>query len=163
VVLSSASSLIGQSEGTMYAEVVFRGGLVALPLPSGNRQIFSISDNTTANRVAIFIPDTTIDPTGTIRGFIQAATGGTVLNAGTATAGIMSAKIALAYKSGDYALYVNGVLTASGSSAFSFGASLTKVVIGARQDVAFQFNDHIRSVALFPTRLANATLETLTT
>jgi len=153
-VSGAVSGAIGQTEGTIYAEVTFAGGLTSRPT---TRQIMNISDGTDNNRVAIYIADNTT----IIFGFIT-ANGSNLLNNGASFAGVASAKIAIAYKSADYAIYVNGVVAASGTTAFSFATTLNQVTIGSRHNLINQLNDRIRAAALYTTRLTNAQLAALT-
>jgi len=153
-VSGAVSGSIGQTEGTIYAEVTFAGGLSSRP----TRQIMNISDGTDNNRAAIYIDNNTT----TIYGFIT-ANGSNVFNNGTSFAGVTSAKIAIAYKSANYAIYVNGVVAASGTTAFSFATTLNQVTIGSRHNFIGQFNDRIRAAALYTTRLTDEQLQALTT
>jgi hypothetical protein len=88
----------------------------------------------------------------------SAATG---LGSAALTAGIF--KVAIAYKSGDTTFYINGTqVGATQTQTFTF-AALTKINIGVnRADNALFFNDRIRAVALYTTRLTNAELASLT-
>jgi hypothetical protein len=152
-VSGAVSGSIGQQSGTIYAEVAFRGGLAS----GANRHILNVSDGTDNNRASIYIDINTT----TIYGFIT-ANGSNLFNLGASFAGIASAKIALAYKSGDYAIYVNGSLAASGTTAFSFAASLSQATLGSRHNLINQLNDRIRAAALYTTRLTNDELQSLT-
>jgi hypothetical protein len=150
VSLASASSVIGQSAGTIYFEFNSRvtGGSVA------KRGVY-LTDGTNNNRIAI--GKTTDDKIEAL------VTTGGVMQANIATAINQSGvfKCALAYALNDFALYVNGAqvgVDASGTVPATSTFDLGQVVSGGQN-----FNDHIRSVALFPTRLDNATLATLTT
>ena len=73
-------------------------------------------------------------------------------------------KIAIAYKSGDSVLYINGVQTQQITSAFSFTASLSSVIFNPS---AFYFaqphSATYNQAVIFPTRLTNAELAALTT
>jgi hypothetical protein len=70
-------------------------------------------------------------------------------------------KMAVAYANNDVAFYINGVQIGTDTSVTIPACS--KVNIGSRGSDDTNFiNDHVRSVALFPTRLANATLASLT-
>jgi hypothetical protein len=83
----------------------------------------------------------------------------------TTTTGFITAnsiyKIALGYKSGEFALYVNGTQVATSSAARTIGG-LTTVRLGS-YSTSFIFNDRIRAAALYTTRLTNAELQSLTT
>jgi hypothetical protein len=153
VSLTGASSLIGQSEGTLYAEVNLTniaGSRILVIKPSGidTANFIEISKGASANQIQarILVSPSTI--------FNQTV---------SAVAGIN--KVAFAYKSGQIALYVNGVSASTSTSSFTVGVTLSEINIGHTTSfgasVAF-LNDHVRSVALFPTRLENATLASIT-
>jgi hypothetical protein len=69
-------------------------------------------------------------------------------------------KLAIGYATNDVAFYANGVSVGTDVSATIPATSI--VSIGSAGSGGVQFNGWIRSVALFPTRLANATLASLT-
>ena len=70
-------------------------------------------------------------------------------------------KIALAYKSGDYALYIDGVqVGVSASTVYPVGA-LTRYVLNNAQ--YGELGDGYNQAILFPTSLTNAELQALTT
>jgi hypothetical protein len=69
-------------------------------------------------------------------------------------------KVAFAYKLNDYQLYVNGVDRGADTSAGV--PAMNTIQLGNFATVA-QFNDRIRSAALYTTRLTNAQLAALTT
>jgi hypothetical protein len=151
VSLTGASSLIGQTEGTVYAEVQISA--------FGNAGVFfSVSDATTNNRIQLYkFTD------AKIRADRISATQSTLTSIATDVVSAGMFKVAFAYKTGDSALFINGVqIGSTATQTFTFGA-MGRIDIGARFDSTQIFNDHIRSVALFPTRLANATLQALTT
>ena len=156
-VSGAVSGSIGQTEGTIYAEVDITTKTAGL---NGN-QLIDIS----------FDADT--------RMFIRRQDGSTLfqvrLRVGGANvvdrqlinipAGV--AKIALGYKSGDNAIYVNGtnVLTGAGlTNAFTIVNQFNKVDLGHLSGTAnSQFNDRIRAAAFYTTRITDAELATLTT
>jgi hypothetical protein len=146
---TGVSGFIGQTEGVLYLE------FLASQLGAGFSR-FNISDGTAnnwlfigknanklrgfvrSNNVTIFDNDATILPTGSI-------------------------KCAIAYKSGDCALFINGSLIASGTTAFSFTASLNSIHTGNQAVTANTDSGLFRAVAIYPTRLTNAQLASLTT
>ena len=146
------SSLIGQTEGTLYAEInitTFNNGV-----------FFSINDGTSANRIQMYkFTDNKIycDRTSATQSGATSLGGtGSALSVGTY-------KVAFAYQSGNSYLYINGAQVGATSAAtFTFG-SMGKVNIGSRFDDTSIFNDRIELATLFPTRLTNAQLATLTT
>jgi hypothetical protein len=154
VTLSGAvSGCIGQTEGTIYAEVDIR--------TSGNTAgIFVISDNTNTNRVYLYKLGTNNRIYAERQSATESATS-TLQTSGSITAGIY--KIAIAYKSGDTALFVNGVQAGStNTDTFTMG-SVFKLNVGSNRAEATQFNDRIRAAALYTTRLTDSELAALTT
>jgi hypothetical protein len=152
ITLSGAvSGCIGQTEGTIYAEVDIRTfanvGMIA-----------TISDGTGSNRVDVYKFTDSKIYFDRISSTQSAATG---LGSAVLTAGIF--KVAVAYKSGDTTMYINGTqVGTTQTQTFTF-SSLTKINIGVnRADTALFFNDRIRSAALYTTRLTNAELAALT-
>jgi len=153
ITLGSASSLIGQTEGTLYVEVDWR-------LATGTNQLLLIaSDGTSDNRVHIYN-----------------TTGGNLLmqlNAnsisqtvqGVSSSGFSGIqKIAFAYKTDDFELYRNGSSISSDTSgSLAALATLTDIDLGQFFDATLQANMWIRAVALYPTRLSDAEAQALTT
>jgi hypothetical protein len=149
ITLSSASSLIGQTEGTVFAEVnVSRLGVEGY--------ILRVDDGSTSNIFSIRKLTT-----NEIRAVLTATTSSGTVNLSSATVTTGVVKIAYAYKSGEIAISVNGVAPVTVAGTFSFGTALSRISVGANAGSG-EWNDTIRSFALFPTRLANATLQSLT-
>jgi len=153
IYLTSASSLIGQTEGTMFIEVDWQ-------LATGTEQrLLSANDGTTNNRVDIF------KNTGDELVMFARVDGDTKTNQGessTAYSGIQ--KIAFAYADADFELYRNGSSISSDTvGSLAALATLTDIDIGQRFDANFQANMWIRAVALFTTRLSDPECEDLTT
>ena len=154
IYLTSASSLIGQTEGTLFVEVDWQETLGAF------QEILYVSDGTGANRVVIY-------NNRDVRELRMLATANsvTVTNQGessTAYAGIQ--KIAFAYKTDDFELYRNGSsISTDTSGSLASLATLPDVDFGQRFDSANQANMWIRAVALFTTRLSDPECEALTT
>jgi hypothetical protein len=146
------SALIGQTEGTLFAEVDFSGGLKSQPI----RHIFNISDGTDNNRLNIFIGDSSTE----ISFYLQ--TPSSIITAGLSLPNITKAKIAAAYKSGSSVLYINGVLAVSFTDSFAFAASLGQVTLGTRQNFTNELGDGVNQALLFKTRLTNDQLAELT-
>ena len=71
-------------------------------------------------------------------------------------------KMAFAYKSGDSALYVNGVLKQATSASLSYG-TLPNFYLGNEAGGSQCNTNPIKQTLLFKTRLSNAELATLTT
>jgi len=156
VTLSGAvSGCIGQTEGTLYAEIVAQ--------PYNNASfpaILQVDDGADSQRFAIFI-----HASGGIRVRLNASginLGIDSTNPATLVVG-QTYKIAAAFGfNGSQALYINGVFQVSGSvTAGPFTAALNRVMLGHRGGISSPFL--IRSAALYTTRLTNAELATLTT
>jgi hypothetical protein len=150
-VSGAVSGSIGQTEGTVYAEVDIRN-------LARETYLIRIDEGAAANVISLRKLDTNL-----IRTAITAPTTSGTLNISSAafTAGIV--KIAFAYKSGEIALSVNGATALTANGTFSFAASLNRITLGSNASASSEFNDRIRAVALYTTRLTNAELATLTT
>ncbi len=149
--LSSVSGLIGQTEGTLYAEVD-----VSKLLGTVVRGMLTISNNTTANRIQIGFTGASAN---TIRVIYS---GASTLNYNFAitTTGIY--KIAFAYSASSTAFYVNGSLV-SALGGNSFSASVGNVYLGSVFDGTSALNDRISAAAIYTSRLSNSELAQLTT
>jgi hypothetical protein len=161
VSLTGASSLIGQTGGTLYVEAELPSyvlGPVSSVLlginASGNNDIFNNGIHIGLQGGVITQPRFRVASAG-------AETANIAMLAGQ-PAGIY--KFAGAYASNDAAFYANGVqvgtdatvTVGANSEIYMNTAAISPVT--SRQQVAW-----LRSVALFPTRLANATLASITT
>jgi hypothetical protein len=152
--LTSASSLIGQTEGTLYFEGTMRAYLTG---GSNYRALLSIDGSGGTIRILR-------EPTSDDKFFAEKIGGSGVLyiSSGSVTG---TFKCALAYKNNDYELYVNGVSKGFDTSA---GVPSPFDEIGLGQDLTVAgsariWNDHIRAVALYPKRLSDAECIALTT
>ena len=159
IYLTSASSLIGQTEGTMFVEVDWNGtgvdGLAGI--------LLSINDGSTNNRVVIYRRTSTSPDELSM---LTQVNGGSLVVDGedlSAYTGIQ--KFAAAYANNDQKMFRNGSEIASTSTSTT-GFSMTNVDFGAL-DIGSgadnQANMWIRAVALFTTRLSDAECEALTT
>ena len=150
-VSGAVSGSIGQTEGTIYAEVDVR------TFTNGNR-IVCLSDGTSDNRIIL-----QEGANSTLQAIVTNATSGVVdiSTASGRTAGIY--KIAIGYKQNDFAVYVNGSQT--GTDNTGGVPACNQIFIGKIETTATtnQFNDRIRAAALYTTRLTNAELAALTT
>jgi hypothetical protein len=148
------SSLIGQTEGTMFFD-------------------FNLTNvNAQANRVLLYIMSSGNPPTNGIRLEMNSTSGLFAVlrsnNANTLTTGPVSLfagnnKIALGYKSGEIAIYVNGSQVITSTTTFSFTTSVDKVALENSTAGANILSDGVNQAALFPTRLTNAQLAEITT
>jgi len=148
ITLGSASSLIGQTEGTLYVEVDWRAGQI--------QYLLDINDNN-LNRVIIFV-------SGNLTMFLR-ADGADIVNQGVSASGFSGIqKIAFAYKTDSFELYRNGSsISSSTSGSLAALGTLTDIDLGQGLGAAYQANMHIRAVALYPKRLSDAEAQALTT
>jgi hypothetical protein len=146
---TGVSGFIGQTEGTIYAEVDFRAIGQA-------RRVLCLSGNSISNRIIIGF-----EANNNLR--ILVTTGGALqFNSDTLrTTGIY--KIAVGYAVNDFVLYVNGSQVATGSSGTI--PACNSVFLGKQEDSNpnLLLNDRIRAAAIYPTRLTNSELSALTT
>jgi hypothetical protein len=153
----SISSLIGQTEGTIFGQLSFPN-LGAL----GGSSYLYITDGSFTN--SVIIGREPASPNSKLFFYIDAG-GSNVLNntANNLQSGFV--KMALAYKSGNWAAYLNGTLVASGTSTFTFSANMTRFGIGTNDGSITSMGDSMiaSQAVLFPTRLTNAELASLTT
>jgi hypothetical protein len=147
VSLTGASSLIGQTEGTIFIDMT-----IVSPQTTPSR-FLEIADGTASNRITIIA-----GASNSIRCIIT--TGGVAQTDLTSGSGNTNAKVAIAYATDDIIGYLNGSSFESDTSATI--PALSTVNIGSNTLGGNPMNGWIRSVALFPTRLANATLASLT-
>ena len=145
------SSLIGQTEGTLYGEFRLQtatGGSAYLGLTSGSFSNFILLGKEAPNKLVFGI---------------RANGSNIIFNSSTALTSDY-VKCAIAYKSGSWAAYLNGNLMFSGTNTFTFSAALNTLGFGSTGDFA-SLNDkmEIKSTAIFKTRLSNTELATLTT
>jgi hypothetical protein len=147
---TGVSGFIGQTEGTLYAEVDLRDINTAV-----SRRVIAVHDGTGNNLIQI--------NTLTTNSRLQAS----ITTAGASQAGFTTTpsysgvvKIALAYALNDVAFYVNGVQIGTDLSATI--PALSQVNLGCAVGGVAQLNDRIRAAAIYPTRLSNAELAALT-
>jgi hypothetical protein len=148
---TSATALIGQTEGTLFVEVT--DWQLAL-----DTLLFSVSDGTFDNYLQI----STNSVTGNLQSVIFTGGVATSLGITTPTVG-QTVKIAVAYKLNDYALYVNGVQIGTLTSKAA-PSSLTRTDVGSLAWISsgLQPRPKIAQTLLFKTRLTNAQLAELT-
>jgi hypothetical protein len=139
------SSLIGQTEGTLFMEVdIFDDGTARRTM---------LSDGTETNRIIVTF-------TGGFIQFLNITTGTFVEIFGALPSGT-NFKVAAAYKQNDFVLYVNG--TQIGSNTSGNIPPLSQINIGADRTLVLIEKSLYKSVALWPTRLTNTQLAQLTT
>ena len=149
-VTGAVSGSIGQTEGTIYVEVVntlvasYAEGYVYRVFADANNEIWARKEgggNTYSFRWRANSQNTT---------FLNVAVPNGVN------------KIAFGYKSGDTALFLNGSQVATtNTDVRAFSVNPTTIALGSTSSGQF-FNDRIRAAALYTTRLTNAELAALT-
>jgi len=150
-VSGAVSGSIGQTEGTIYLDFSTIVG-------TNSNVIFTLGDSGSGqNRLRILG-----NPGRELR-FLFQLNGGAIQYDFTRTGAVTSLtdfKIAIAYKSGDIAVAINGVLVNTASSGLTFNGPLNSVELSAAT-VGF-LTQRYRAVALHTTRLTNADLVLLT-
>ena len=147
----NVSGSIGQTEGSIYAEVNIQKLL-------GTTQRAFVDIGQAGNRLFLGYGNGLTDQ---IRFLLQTSGGGLVdFQSATTTTGTI--RIAVGYKNNDSAMYVNGVKVSPVSNG-SFTASLsglTQLSIGSSFSVGetHYLNDRINAVALYATRLSDDAL-----
>jgi len=139
------SSLIGQTQGTIFLDFDFTN-------ISGTQVVFSIHDSANNKRLEIWANNSILY--GFIGGSVNITIGSLSISNGRH-------KVALAYKqSGDHAFYIDGVQIGTSATAYTI-AALTAL----RYDywaTGFPPTAGVRQTLLFPTRLTNTQLQSLT-
>jgi hypothetical protein len=141
------SSLIGQTEGTVFVEVNYTN--------TGTDQTFvSISDGTLNNRISLSynLILNCLNAFVRVGGSTQA-----LMTSATSPAGGIK-KIALAYKLNDYSLYINGTEVALDSSALV--PTCSRIDVGSLLATGVEYP--VNQALLFKTRLTPAQLAELT-
>jgi len=148
ITLSGAvSGCIGQTEGTIYLETN--------ALISGSSDLFCFARATT-NTVSI-----SKNSSNRIQATVY--TSGLVLNIAASATVSGNLKIAVAYKTGDSALYINGVQIGTSSTAFSFAAALTQININPTGFFEGNGNQRVSTLSIYTSRLTDTQLAALTT
>jgi len=146
---TTASGVIGQTEGTIYMEVA---------VYSANKEIFSISSGS-VNGEAIRIQTNADGRLGAIAlvssSQVITTSSINVLNLG------QFYKVAFAYKLNDYTLYIDGVVQTLTNVTGGVPVNMNKAVF-ARPNDSFIQDQRVRATALYPTRLTDTQLALLT-
>jgi len=141
---TTATALIGQSEGTIYLEV---------DAPNPSQQVFAIGSGAT-NSLHIYKIASNL-----YRVSINGQSGGGSFDLTDSSPRTGFVKLAVAYKSGQSALVVNSSTPVTSAAALTFGA-LTSVNFFGTYQAALPFR--VRALSVYPNRLSNAQLATLT-
>jgi hypothetical protein len=151
--VTGVADLIGQTEGTLFAEVDLT--LAKNNTSSGNG-ILEVFTNTGRTNAVTILKSAAVNQ---ILFALRVNSVNTFITGGAYVSG--TNKIALAYKSGQIACYVNGILVNTSSLSFTFSASIDAVNVGAYTTNVI--DDRISQAALYTTRLSNSELQSLTT
>jgi hypothetical protein len=152
--VTGVAGLIGQTEGTIYAEVDVR--------VLGDGRFATLSDGTSNNRIqcrfnaAINGIDFLIVVAGSSVGFSVSNSSHPSFPA-TIPAGTY--KIALGYKQNDYVVAMNGVAYTPTVTTRNVPSNFSKVTLGADVSDLNQFNNRIRAASIYQTRLPNTTTD----
>jgi hypothetical protein len=144
------SSLIGQTEGTLFVDAVLTHNTASneylIQVRADNPNRFFIYREANTNKLACFA-------------LVGAATIYTQLTASAITG---TFKAAFAYKSGSFAFYVNGVQVGTSAATYTLAATLSQFFIDQNNGLEFAYDTYNQAI-VFPTRLTNAELAELTT
>ena len=135
------SSLIGQTEGVLFMD------FVAQPTPTAQSHFWI---GVAGNEIGLY---------GNSQ-FIFYSSGGVSINGGNIVAGTRY-KVAFAYKANDYVAYINGTQVGTDTSATV--PTTSALYINSYSDFTEIQNKQVNEFVLFPTRLTNAELASLTT
>jgi Carbohydrate binding domain len=151
------SSLIGQTEGTMFFDVDFDN----ISQLAGVDTLMTLNDGTTANEISILI-DTPSGGPKTLLGLIRYSNSIQALIYAPYVTTATRYKIAMAYNSNDVVFYINGIQVGTDTSASI--PSTSNLSLNSRSDNSFLNlqQEYINAVALWKTRLTNTQLAQLT-
>ena len=144
------AALIGQTEGVLYFE-----GASFTDYYTG--RALALSDGTAANRVVIFFDYAQAK----IRTLVQDGNGNQALYIQPIADQKSFNKIALKYKSGDIAMWLNGTELQGGTGTFAFTSPLTELAFD-QGNSSVHMDGFIKQVAVFKEALSDAELAALT-
>ena len=144
------SDLIGQTEGTVLCDI----NLTKL---NSDKSLFTIDNGTANEYIALIRISSNI-----FRIRLKNSSGAAVTLINSIVINDARCKIGIAYKNGDYAMYINGVLRGTSTNSTNYPTTALTQFILSNASYG-QLNDSYNSVALWKERLSNETLATLTT
>jgi hypothetical protein len=148
---TGVSSLIGQTEGTIFMDLNFTNVGV-------DKYILVINNTANTNSIAIRRLSG-----GAIRIILTATTSSGITSQSSAVLANGNYKIAYRYISGSIKLYINGALSFTETPTFTFGAAIDNIKLGMSNGNSEQLNDTINSFQLYQTALDNDQCISLTT
>ena len=146
-----ASSLIGQTEGTMYAEFF-------IDFNNRDADILSLDGGSTSDGFFMSIRNSSV-----VQLIVRTASANALIfqRAGAYPTGVN--KLAVAYKNGDFAICLNGTTVQTNTSSITMpSVSINRAGLGQSRLYPLNQQLRIRAVELHPNRLTNAQLATLT-
>jgi hypothetical protein len=148
IIDTAVSGLIGQTQGTIYAEVDLKAN-------AAERRIISVTSGAEANRIIIWTLGTTL--------FVS-FNSATSINLGAFPIGAL--KIAVGYTisggSTTHSISTNGAAVVTGTSAVA-PTGLNQINLGSSTVPALFLNDRISAAAIYTSRLSDTELASLTT
>jgi hypothetical protein len=155
VVYTGVTGFIGQTEGTIYLETTYQ------KITSNGYWLFRIDDGTENNRIGLF----SLANTGNLT--LNINRGGVSVDIITYTDFISltnggRAKMAIAYKNGDFALVVNGAIVGTSSNSGAIPATSTIRMNSNVAGSALNGNYHVLGSKFYDERLSNDDLITIT-
>ena len=142
------TTLIGATEGVFFIELAALNNV-------GTRAIALSASNSVANRVVFYFFNN-----NSVQARVQASSAQTMLNASVTDQTAFN-KVAIKYKSGDIAFWINGTEVATSTASFTFNAALSELAFdqgtGANNTDAF-----VKQLAVFKEILSDAELAALT-
>lgn len=150
------SSWYNATEGTMYAEGILNNTAVT---GAQTRRLVDINDNTANNRITMGR-----GATAAVARFIYTVSGTNLNGAnGQTIAGVFpSAKLAVAFKAGDYACSGNGSAATTSTAASVPVVDRLSIGNDAAVTANSAANGTIKRIAFYPRRLTNAELQAIT-
>ncbi len=145
------ASLIGAQEGVLFVEGATLANQAGL-----NKGIALSANNSASNRVALFFGYASNQVTA----FIQAGGTTTAIYA-TVTDQTAFNKVAIKYKSGDIALWVNGTEISTSTNTFTFSAALSELAFD-QGNGSQHMDGHVKQLVVFKEVLSDAELAALT-
>jgi len=144
------SSWFNSTEGTLYSELFFKGGIFGSEFPNIVK----------SNGTKFIGPYYTNDDDVYFDYFNETENS---VNIGTATLSTNTFhKNATAYKNGDFGASANGVLVGTSSSSITFATDFDQLLLGRWTDGNWYLNGCIKYCSYYPTRLTNDQLQGIT-
>jgi hypothetical protein len=144
------SSLIGQTEGTLFADFFYIGNTAA--------EIIDLSDGTENNRIMFYVNSANEGQVYVTNG---GTTGGLITASGFTATPNTEYKIAIGYKANDLVVYING--TQRGTDTSVTIPATSKLTISNGGAGNYPMASRVAQALVFKTRLTNAEMAELTT